>query len=233
MTKHRERVQDVEISRIREHPRNIRTHLPNLDRLARSIKRNGIQVPLLAHQKYRREPGKQDLELIYGHRRLAAATIIGLTKVPVEVRPYMDDQQILLLMLSERERVTPDAAGVAKGVNALRHEFGMSDVQIAERLGVSIGQVWAWSNGQGDLPEAPLHAPGTPTPPHPTAGKIQVPGTNGVARTATLPRRRTRVPHVSVARLHAVLVEHDAGRIDAATVVSRMRGMVAGWEPES
>lgn len=208
---------EVDVLRIREHPDNIRTRLTGIERLARSIAKYGIQVPLVAHQKYKREAGKQDLELIYGHRRLAASAVAGLKTVPCEIRPHMTDVEILLLMLSEKERETPDAAGVAKGVAKLR-AHGLSDIDIAERLCTSQAQVRAWARGDGDIEQVELPGPDVKVWTKPPAKRAAKPASH-------------RAPNVSVARLHVLVHEFDNGRMDADTVVARVRGLLGGWGP--
>jgi ParB/RepB/Spo0J family partition protein len=244
------RATQVEVARLRVHPRNIRTRLTGIERLARSIQQNGVQVPLLVHRKYVREPGKQDLEVIFGHRRLAASIAAGLSRVPALVRPFTEDREILLLMLAERERVPNDPAGVASGVRALRDEFGMDNVAIATQLGTSVAQVRSWLNGMGDIVDAePDDAPGgVPLPEHPTAGTLLVPRGDGVMQRRIPSPRRTappapasvarpvrpsgpRTPQVPMTRLHHLVTEHDAGRLDPATVVDRLRGLLGGWTP--
>lgn len=235
------RVQHVAITRLRAHPRNIRTRLTHLDRLAASIRKHGIQVPLVAHRKFRRDSTDQDLEIIYGHRRLAAAYRVGLKTVPCQVRPFMTDQDILLLMLAERQRVDPDAAGIAKAVVALRFEFGMSDAEIAEQLGTTTAQVWAWSRGQGDLPDSPRLTPNTPAPaalpPRPTLqhpvndvpARQHRPAPQPKPKPATLGSRRA--PTISAGRLYTLVRDHDAGTLTADLVVTRVRGLLGGWQP--
>lgn len=206
---------EVDVLRIREHPDNIRTRLTGIERLARSIGKYGIQVPLVAHQKYKREAGKQDLELIYGHRRLAASAVAGLKTVPCEIRPFMTDVEILLLMLSEKDREAPDAAGVARGVVRLR-ALGLSDIDIAERLCTSQAQVRSWARGDGDIEQ------------------VELPGPDVKVWTKPVTRRKPashRAPLVSVSRLHPLIHEYDAGKLDAETVVARVRGLLGGWGP--
>ncbi len=213
-------VVQVDLGRIREHPRNIRSRLTRIDELARSIRVNGVLVPLVAHQRWRRAPGKQDLELIFGHRRLAAACVACLVKVPVRILPAMSERDILLLMLAEHDREPHDRSGVARGVAALRDEHGMTDRDIAAALGSSLAQVQAWRDGNVAGPQSgPEAAPVRSSPAAPARPKR-----TGLAS--------QRIPKVSVARLHTLLVEHDDGRLPPAVLVSRIRGIVGGWEPD-
>lgn len=153
----------VPVDRIRVHPRNIRSRLTRIETLASSIRAEGVLQPLVVHRKFRRQSGQQDLELIAGHRRLAAAELAGLTAVPCIVLPQMSDDEAILAMLAENtQRRAVPAADLARAIRSLREEFGYSDEVIAERLGVSVGEVWAWLEGYssgedgGHDPTAPV-----------------------------------------------------------------------------
>jgi ParB/RepB/Spo0J family partition protein len=72
----------IPIAEITANPEfNIRKNMGDISELAESIKEFGIQQPLKVF------PSKKGYSLIYGFRRLAAATEAGLTEVPAMVMP--------------------------------------------------------------------------------------------------------------------------------------------------
>lgn len=219
----------VPVDRIRVHPRNIRSKLTRIESLARSVKAEGVLQPLVVHQKFRRGDGVQDLELIAGHRRLAAAEIAGLTHVPCIVLPQMRDDEAILAMLAENtQRRAVPGPDLARAVRALRDEFRYSQVTIAERLGVTVEEVAAMgaapasgSDGDGpgrDDPVAPRSVPGPRPQPAPSARPAP-----------SVHRQTVQPPKITARRVYDLLAEHDACGVDLA---ARLRGMLGGWEPD-
>ena len=80
----------IAISELQESPDNPRQSFDKvaLDELARSIKSEGIQVPLIV----RIFDDEARYELIAGHRRLRAARIAGQTAVPCILRRFTDEE---------------------------------------------------------------------------------------------------------------------------------------------
>ena len=75
----RERVRMVPIDRITPNPHNPRTHPPKqIRQIADSIHAFGFTSPLLVDE---------DLNLIAGHGRFAAALTLGMSEIPVLVFP--------------------------------------------------------------------------------------------------------------------------------------------------
>jgi len=101
----------------------------NLRELAESIREKGIVQPLVVRQM------ENGYELVIGERRLRAAAKLGLETVPcllVEV----EDRELLEIALVEniqRENLNPIEEGEA--YKALLDRFGMSQAEIAERVG--------------------------------------------------------------------------------------------------
>lgn len=99
-----------------ENPREIDPKDPVLMELVKSVRSQGILVPLLA----RPHPSKKGrFDLRAGARRLMAACLAGLEKVPVLIRA-MSDQEALELTVTEnlqRESLTP--LEEAKGIDLL------------------------------------------------------------------------------------------------------------------
>lgn len=92
-------VQEIKISKI-----HICSHYPfkiqddeRMNMLVDSIKEEGILKPVIV-----RPDQKGGYELISGYRRIHAAGIVGLQKVPAIVKEMSDDEVIVLLKESYR-----------------------------------------------------------------------------------------------------------------------------------
>ncbi|MCE0766004.1 ParB/RepB/Spo0J family partition protein [Pseudonocardia kujensis] len=137
--------------RLAMHPRNIRTTLTDLDKLAASIRAEGVPQPQLAHARFERRPGVADLEVIDGHRRLAAAEIAGLRQVPVIVRPRVPHDDTLFAMLGAALKADVEDPVKAKAVTVLNEEFDYTWPEIAARLQLPRDTVLTWRQ---DRPQA-------------------------------------------------------------------------------
>ncbi|WP_457556348.1 ParB/RepB/Spo0J family partition protein [Candidatus Pyrohabitans sp.] len=115
-----------------------------LRELADSIKEHGILEPLIVRQV------NGSYELVAGERRLRAAKLAGLEKVPVVVRE-LDDNQVRELMLLEnlqREDLNPQ-----EEAQALQSLLAQGITQ--EELGKKLGKSQAWISNRLRLLKAP------------------------------------------------------------------------------
>ncbi|MEO7866450.1 MAG: ParB/RepB/Spo0J family partition protein [Candidatus Eisenbacteria bacterium] len=101
-----------------------------LQELAASIKSTGILQPLIIR---RLNPG--DYQLVAGERRLRAAYLAGLTKVPVIVREYDDRSMMELALIENIQREDLDPIDEAKAYHALIEKVGLTHDQLSERVG--------------------------------------------------------------------------------------------------
>jgi ParB family chromosome partitioning protein len=77
----------------------------------------------------------EDYQLVAGERRLRAAQVAGLTKIPAIIRDY-DDRQLMELSIIEniqRENLNP--IDEAKAYHALIERVGLTHDQVSERVG--------------------------------------------------------------------------------------------------
>jgi len=103
-----------------------------LEELAASIRANGVLQPLLVREV------NGAYELVAGERRLRAAILAGRETGPVVVRNDVDDRESLKLALLENvQRQDLNPMEEAQGYARLLAEFGMSQQDLAERLGKS------------------------------------------------------------------------------------------------
>ena len=125
---------EIPVESLRPNPHQPR-HLfddESLEELAASIKRHGVLQPLLVSEE---PPGHYIL--ITGERRWRAARLAGLQMVPAVIREYLEDAQQLELALVEnlqRRDLTP--LEEARAFEHLRISLGLSQQEIAERVGM-------------------------------------------------------------------------------------------------
>lgn len=104
-----------------------------LDELTESIREHGILQPLVVTEI---APG--EYELIAGERRLRAARRLGLTQVPVTVRPFAALKDKLVLALIENiQRQDLNAVEEGRAYRRLADEYRLSHEDIAHRMGKS------------------------------------------------------------------------------------------------
>jgi ParB family transcriptional regulator, chromosome partitioning protein len=123
---------EVAISTIQQNPRQPRTHFDDssLEELAASIREYGIIQPLIVSER-----GADRYELVAGERRWRAAQRAGLERVPVIVRETTQQQLLELALIENVQRADLNPIEEAHAYEALKEEFGLSDGDIARRLG--------------------------------------------------------------------------------------------------
>jgi ParB/RepB/Spo0J family partition protein len=132
----------IEVEKIKPNPYQPRRNFDeeSLKELANSIKEFGILQPLIVSRVEKETPYGQTVEyqLIAGERRLRAAQLIGLEKVPVIIRPSMEERQKLEAAIIENiQRTDLSPLETARSFAKLAEEFGLSQREIAERVGKS------------------------------------------------------------------------------------------------
>jgi ParB family chromosome partitioning protein len=101
----------------------------SLDELARSIGEHGVLQPLLVTQT------PTGYRLIAGERRLRAAEMAGLDRVPAMVRTADESQQLAWALIENLQRSDLNALEEAKAFQRLGAEFALSHDEIADRVG--------------------------------------------------------------------------------------------------
>lgn len=147
----------VRLDEIAPGPYQPRTHFDpeRLAELAQAIKSQGIIEPLIVRFTGADGSSRQPYQLIAGERRLRAARLVGLERVPAMLRE-LDDRGALEMALVEnlaREELNPVEEG--RAMKRLNLDFGQTHDDIAARIGKSRPYV---SNALRllELPEAVL-----------------------------------------------------------------------------
>jgi ParB family chromosome partitioning protein len=124
---------EIPLDRIRHNPYQPRTTLEpgQLDDLARSVAEHGVLQPILVT---RTDDGYQ---LIAGERRVRAAQLAGLSSIPAIVRSADEQAQLALALVENIQRADLNAMDEAVAFRQLIDEFGLTQEQVAQRVGRS------------------------------------------------------------------------------------------------
>ncbi len=146
--------QEIELGRIHAFPNHPFKVLDDdkMESLVDSIRENGILNPVIV-----RPDQTGDYEMISGHRRLHAAGIVGLVKIPAIVKEMSDDEAIIKMVDAniQREEILPSerAWSLKMKMDAVKRQGQRSDltsdhngpklaaVEVGELAGISSTQV--------------------------------------------------------------------------------------------
>ena len=128
-----DRVRQIDLDGITPNPyqpRNIFTEA-SLEELAASIREQGVIQPLIV------TPRGDKLMIVAGERRWRASRLAGLKQIPVIVRT-LDDRSVLEHALVENlQRDNLNPMEEARAFKALMDTFGLSQENVADRVGKS------------------------------------------------------------------------------------------------
>lgn len=124
---------EIAVNDIRPNPLQPRRNFPSepLAELAASIKLHGLLQPVVVNRA-----ADAGFTLLAGERRWRAAQLAGLARISAVVRePASDADQVALALIEnlQREDLTPIEE--ARAYHHLRGELGLSQEEIAERVG--------------------------------------------------------------------------------------------------
>lgn len=105
----------------------------DLDELAASIREHGVIQPLIVT----RASGAVPYQIIAGERRWRAARAAGLNAIPVLVREVTTAEALELALVENVQRADLNAIEEAIAYRHLGDEFGLTQEQIARRVGKS------------------------------------------------------------------------------------------------
>ncbi len=126
--------QDAPLDAIRPNPRQPRAQFDEagIAELAASIREKGVLQPLLV-----RQIAGGEYELVAGERRLRAARLAGLSRVPIVVREVGDGESLELALIENIQRADLSPLEEAAAYQQLIDEFGHTQEALAERVGKS------------------------------------------------------------------------------------------------
>ena len=124
---------EIEAAQIQINPHQPRKTFDEekLSELARSVLQHGILQPLIVR------PSQNGYELVAGERRLRAAKIAGLTRVPVIIKPLSDREMMEIALIENLQREDLNPLEEADAYKRLMDEFSYTQEQLADRVGKS------------------------------------------------------------------------------------------------
>lgn len=128
---------EIDIDLISPNPKQPRRAFSDeaLQSLAESIRQYGLIQPVVVQKK------GGAYELIAGERRLRAAKLCGLTKIPAVVRDCAPQASAELALIENLQREDLDPVEEASAYRALIQEFGLTQEQASEKVGRSRAHV--------------------------------------------------------------------------------------------
>lgn len=137
-----ESVFQIEVEKIKPNPRQPRKDFDkdSLNDLAASIREVGFLQPLVVSKVERETDAGTEVEynLVAGERRLLAAKILGLERVPAIVRTVATEHERLQMAIIENlQRENLNSIEMARAFSRLQDEFSLTQREIATRLGKS------------------------------------------------------------------------------------------------
>ena len=109
-----------------------------LEELAASIREHGLLQPLVVAPLSPDAPGAgARYQLIAGERRLQAARMAGLTQVPVVIKDVTSRELLELALVENIQRADLNALEEAAAYQQLVQEFGLTQEEVARRVGRS------------------------------------------------------------------------------------------------
>ena len=133
---------DLEISKIhpfKNHPFKVLDDEKMQD-LVESIRTNGILSPVLV-----RPVGNDIYEMVSGHRRMHAAILLGMDRIPAIIREMTDDEAIVKMVDAniQREELLPSEKAFAykMKMDAMKRQGSRSDLTSGQNDQKLIGKV--------------------------------------------------------------------------------------------
>src|SRR5947209_3708652 len=128
-----ERVSELPIDGLEANPYQPRREFDpaSLAELADSLRRHGVLQPLMVRR------AGETYQLVAGERRLRAARLAGLERVPVRLCDYSDEQMLEVALVENLQREDLGALEAAEAYRQLMERFGLTQEQVAGRVGKS------------------------------------------------------------------------------------------------
>lgn len=132
LVKSENKISEIPIIKIRPNKAQPRKQFneDELSALSRSIAENGILQPLTV-----RKASSTEFELIAGERRLRAAILAGMKRVPCIIVKCSDKESAVYALLENLQRADLGIFEEARGISRLIRRYGLTQEQAAARLG--------------------------------------------------------------------------------------------------
>ena len=134
----KDRVQELAVADIRANRYQPRKDFDEaaLEDLKASVEAYGVLQPVIVRRLPASE-GEGQYELIAGERRLRAAKLAGLAKVPAIVREYSDAETSEIALIENLQREDLNPMEEARAYQSLIGSFGLTQDEISKKVGRS------------------------------------------------------------------------------------------------
>ena len=112
-----------------------------LNELIVSVREFGVLQPIVVRPRPGAAAGEPQYELIMGERRLRASKAAGLASIPAVVKNTADDAMLRDALLENLHRAELNPLEEASAYQQLLADFGITQEQLAERIGRSRPQI--------------------------------------------------------------------------------------------
>src|SRR6185295_1708208 len=131
-------VDTVDIDLITPNPHQPRMHFDQdaLNELADSIREHGVLQPVIVTQMPS-DLGPMTYQLIAGERRLQAARMAGVARMPVVVREAVGKELLEIALVENLQREDLNPLEEAQAFRGLTDDFEMTQEQVSTRVGRS------------------------------------------------------------------------------------------------
>ncbi len=128
-----ERLAEIPVSRLKPSPFQPRQAMDPQEfaGLVESVRRHGVLQPIVVR------PVADGFEVVAGERRWRAAEAAGQVAIPAVVRPLSDREALELALVENLQREDLGPLERARAYRRLVSDFGMTQEQVAERVGKS------------------------------------------------------------------------------------------------
>ncbi len=122
---------EIPLAELETNPFQPRRHFDQaaLEELAATIREHGVLTPVVV----RRGPG--GYQVVAGERRIRAAKMAGLTRIPAIVKEASDAQALQMALVENLQREDLNPVEAAEAYRRLVEEFGLTQEEVAGRLG--------------------------------------------------------------------------------------------------
>ena len=129
----KEEIVKVSLDELRSNPYQPRQVFDQtaLEELATSIKEHGVFQPIIIKKSIK------GYEIIAGERRVKASKMAGLKEIPAIVREFSDTEMMEIALLENLQRENLNSIEEAAAYKQLINNLGLTQEQLAERLGKS------------------------------------------------------------------------------------------------
>lgn len=122
---------EIPLAELESNPLQPRRHFEQaaLEELAATIRAHGVLTPVVV----RRAP--HGYQIVAGERRVRAARLAGLTRIPAVIKEASNAQALEMALVENLQREDLNPVEAAEAYRRLTEEFGLTQEEVAERLG--------------------------------------------------------------------------------------------------